>query len=61
MKKKTTITMSRLNGTGVQKFEFRELKVDSNIYFEGEKYRILGKKIGAKGKWKISDIYQIIN
>ena len=54
MKKKTTITMSRLNGTGVQKLEFRELKVDANIYFQGEKYRILGKKVGARGEWKLS-------
>ena len=54
MKKKTTIIISRMNYTGTQKLEFRELKVGANIYFEGEKYRILSKKIGAKGEWKLS-------
>lgn len=57
MVKKTTITISRMNGTGVQKLEFRKLKVGAFVYFQSEKYRILGKKIGAKGKWKLlSDI-----
>ena len=50
--KKTTITISRLNGTGVQKLEFRKLKVDAVVYFEGEKYWIVGKKVGGRGEWK---------
>ncbi len=52
--KKTTITISRLNSTGVQMLEFTELKVGRVVYFEHEKYWILAKKVGAKGKWKYS-------
>jgi len=48
MKKKTIITISRLNGTGVQKLTFTELKPDKTVIFEGEKYFILYKKVGKK-------------
>ena len=51
--KKTTITISRLiNGTGVQKLVFTKLTPGLSVNFEGEKYTILAKKVGAKGKWK---------
>jgi hypothetical protein len=47
----TTITFSRLNGTGVQKMVFTELKPDKTLEFEGEKYFILYKKIGKKEQY----------
>lgn len=50
--KKTTITFSRLNGTGVQKMVFTSLTPDNTLIFEGEKYYILYRKVGRKkGKY----------
>lgn len=46
--KKTIITFSRLNGTGVQKMVFYDLKPGKKLEFEGEKYTILYKKVGKK-------------
>ena len=55
MKKKTKhrITISRLNGTGVQELFYGKIKAGNNIWIEGEKYTILTtRKKDKKGKWK---------
>lgn len=47
----TTITFSKLDGTGVRKISFSKLEPDMSLRFEGEKYYILYKKVGKKEKY----------
>ena len=50
---KKRITISRLNGTGVQELIYEEIKVDKHIWIGVEKYTILAtRKKDKNGKWK---------
>ena len=48
-KMKHHLTMSRLNGTGVQSLKYNKLKVGKKIWFNGESYTILYIKRVKRG------------